>query len=825
MIRLTYRFLGLVLLIAILGGLGRLAHSTWIEIGSMRSGEGIRLDQTDLSLVYEVPRFEWLEFPAPGARRVARVIAHADVLPNAEAQSRKIYQFMIRARFVDAGGEQLGERNMRFRTRVVEYRDSDSGELYRRTFYAKGGPQPTSTQETRLALPGTEVHSIQFQLVEMDPDVHAVQLRLYKQEPPAESRLEKAWERLGMRTRNLLASGNLYPVEFLTAREKVNLVRNRWKPAGPRGIEGEDYRVREMRVFRSRSGEPAGTAQAGNGVYVARWLNLPIRVPESGRLRLQFESADPTDVQATESPLQVAATQYSEGNDEPAASLVQAAGDGSVTLDAAPGLVDLQFSRPGYVRAYLRPASRLEQELDIERIAVRNYLLDPSEPMVFPVRHAGPEGTTLRVDLACQCSDSEEAATQYNPVATFRIRAADGSTLQEGSIRNPAPVSRYAYVRMSVPTPVTETSRYVIHLPPRAADLELLGESGLMASVFSRPRDLPRRMLVSGDTGERSRDELRRTWFPLRPVNYESVRNSVRSGILLRGPQPPEPDLERRLGTDRWERFEPDGDWVGRYLLEPREADSELAARALGAVFRKIPPNRETTVNVQAAGIANTVPMRLIVRRDSGHAVPVRVWLDGRISWRGRFTGKTAELAIGRIKVGERRLRVEIPGSAEVLVNYAGSGEASFSKRLAIRVRDQVMEIPFAKRTAEEETLSGVVYLPADAGRKLRIRADILGQPAAPLRMYESATVSGSELEIVGDGGPSVRVLNASQTPELVARRFYFPLGQDLPAGSYRIRLTFDSVAETYLILSRSVPGSASTRFLRHETLGPEGEI
>lgn len=824
MIRLVFRSLGLLLCIAVLAGLGRLAHSTWIEFGSMRSEDGIRLDQSDLSLIYEVPRFQWIEFPAPGAQRVVRVIAHADVPREVDDQPDRIFQFLIRARFVDAGGVVLGERSMRFRTRIVVYRDLDTGELYRRAFYSGGGPQPTSTQETRLGLPGTEVHSIQFQLVEADPDISAVQLRLYKREPPAEHRLEKAWERLSVRTRNMLASGNLYPVEFLTAREKVNLVRNRWKPAGPRGVEGEDYRVREMRVYRSRSGEPAGDAQAGTGEYVARWLNLPIRITESGRLRLQFESASGDGAETRESQRNIAATLYREAAGEPVVSLIPLSAEGSATLEVEPGLLDLQFGEAGYVRAYLGAPSKLEQELVLERIAARNYFLNLSEPTRFPVRHAGSEGTTLRVDLACRCFSDRDAAPPQDASARYRVLSAEGSILQEGEIRNPIYPSRYAYARLSEPTQITDSSRFMIHLPEQAASVEWFGDSSVMVSVFSRPRDMPRRVRVSGDDAEQAGDALRRIWFPLRPSKYEAVRNSARSSMVFRGAAPPEPDLERLSGAYQWERFEPEGDWVGRYLLEPREEETETASRSLAAVFRPVQPNQDIELQIRGAGISSTVPMRIIVRRSSTRSVPMRLWVDGQLRWRGRVTGKNGEFSVGRIATGKHTLRVEIPGAPEVMINHTGSGATGFSKRLAIRVRQSELEIPFEKATSGKEVLSGIVYFPASLEQGVRLRADINGLPASTLRMFESSTVPGSELELVGSGGPAVSVLNSTDAPALIARRFYLPLGEDLPVGRYRIRLVFDSTAHTYLILSRSLPGAAPTRFLRHESLGLEEE-
>lgn len=824
MIRFAFRLITLMIAVVLLAGLGRLAHSTWIEVGSMRSEQGIRLDQTDLSLVYEVPRFKWLEFPAPGARRIARVIAHADVQSASEPSPQQIYQFLILARFVDADGETLDERNMRFRTRLVEYQDADTGQRYKRAFYTEGGTQPTSTQETRLAIPGPDVHSIQFQLLEADPTVQAVQMRLYKQEPPAENRLEKAWDRLSLRTRNMLAAGNLYPIEFLTAREKVNLVRNRWKPAGPRGIEDEDYRVREMRVFRHRSGEPVATMQSGNGSFVARWLNLPIQIPEPGRLRLEFEAAESATSESPPSKLQIAGTLYPVGGEEPLVRLPEFEKDAAF-LEVSPGLLDLQFSQPGHVRAYLQVESKLERELEIDRVALRNYFLHPETPLTFPIRHAGPEGTSLRLDLACQCDPSDGLDQAQASTASFRVMDERGTVLQAGEINNPAGISRYAYVRLSTPTALTEHSRYMIHLPQSARTLELLGASELLVNVFSRPRDLPRRVLVAHEADEAQAEDLRRLWFPLRPSSYEKLRNSLRSSMVMRGRRPPEPDLARHLGDYQWERFEPQGDWVGRYLLEPRQADAGMRSGSLGSTYRKVHPNREVELEVQSSGIASSVPMRVIVRRAAGRAAPVRIWVDGRIRWRGRVTGQTAELDIGRIKVGMRKLRIETPGVDEVLINYTGPGEAGFSKRLAIRVRDPKLEIPFEKRSAEQETLSGILYLPARSSENLRVRTEIVGQHGLPLRMFASATVSSSELEFTRIGGPPVQVLNATRASSLVARRFFLPLGEDLPAGAYRLRLEFDDVSDTYLILSRSLPGSAATRYLRHESLGPEGEV
>lgn len=824
MIRAVSRVIALLLMIAVSIGVARLAHSMWSDFGALRSEDGIRLEQTNLSLVYDVPRFGWLEFPAPSAERVVRMVAHADVPTEVLGQPDRIFSFLVRVRFVSARGVVLDERNTRFRTRGVQYRDLDTGEIFRRAFYPGGGPQPTSAQETRMNLPDADVHSIRFQLIEADPDVRAVQLRVYKREPPAAHRLDTAWDRLSARTRSMLASGNLYPVEFLSEREKVNLVRNRWKPAGPRGIEGEDYVVSEMRVFRSRNGELLGQEAAHVGEYVADWLNLPVTIPEAGRLRIEFDAVRSDDGVDGESPLplQVAATWYANSVQDANAFMLPVSETGIATIDVEPGLLDLQFSAAGYVRAYLQTASRLEQELDIRRLGVRHYSLDPENLVTFPVRHAGDEGTTLRIDLSSLGDRIDPPGRDAVPAARYRLRDAGGMILQDGELRKSRVHSRYAYARMQVPMPLSEPARYMIHLPEQATSLELLGTDQFVASVFSRPRDLPRRVRVSGFEGADGAGAIRRLWFPLRPRDYEALRNSARSMMVMRGTEPPEPDLERQLTGTRWERFEPEGDWVGRYLIDPRNPEAEFQQRSLPVVFRRIEPNTDHELEIEGTGIETAVPLRLVVRRASARAVPVRVWVDGRLRWRGRLSGRISEMAVGQVRTGKHRVRVEIPGSAEVLVNFTGPGDAGYTKRLVIRVRKPELVIPVEKRGAEKELLSGVVYFPSAAGETLDMRAEILGEAVAGLQPFASSTVTVSEFEFEGGDGPEAWVLNARDAGTLTARRFFLPLGDDLPPGPYRIRFSFSDPEDTYLSLSRTSTGAAETRTLRRESLFSE---
>jgi hypothetical protein len=73
--------------------------------------------------------------------------------------------------------------------------------------------------------------------------------------------IKVAWQRMSGADRRRLAAGNIYPPQLLSEAEKRNLLRWRWRPVGPRGVEGEDYEVKRLYVPDDGGGQPAAASR------------------------------------------------------------------------------------------------------------------------------------------------------------------------------------------------------------------------------------------------------------------------------------------------------------------------------------------------------------------------------------------------------------------------------------------------------------------------------------------------------------------------------------------------------------------------------------
>jgi hypothetical protein len=63
----------------------------------------------------------------------------------------------------------------------------------------------------------------------------------------------------------------------------------------------------------------------------------------------------------------------------------------------------------------------------------------------------------------------------------------------------------------------------------------------------------------------------------------------------------------------------------------------------------------------------------------------------------------------------------------------------------------------------------------------------------------------------------SVKVLNFGKKLIGEGRKFFFPVGSDVPPGNYTLSVELEEGAEGYLILSRITPGTFSTHNLIRE--------
>lgn len=100
-----------------------------------------------------------------------------------------------------------------------------------------------------------------------DPDVIAVDVRVSEQRPLTESAAASAFVRFSPIERKRISAANAFPPELLTSEERIGLAVHQWRPVGPVGIDGRDYRMGVMYEEIDGAGmdDEAGSTDEGVG--------------------------------------------------------------------------------------------------------------------------------------------------------------------------------------------------------------------------------------------------------------------------------------------------------------------------------------------------------------------------------------------------------------------------------------------------------------------------------------------------------------------------------------------------------------------------------
>jgi hypothetical protein len=215
----------------------------------------------------------------------------------------------------------------------------------------------------------------------------------------------------------------------------------------------------------------------------------------------------------------------------------------------------------------------------------------------------------------------------------------------------------------------------------------------------------------------------------------------------------------------------------------------------------------------------STVEPTLLVLRESSAPSAVRVAVDGVIIHSSVIAVRRASIRLPPLPTGTHTVTVTAAQPGRWLISNAGADENSFIRRLAYLLDQQPLEFIYAKTTAGEETLTGVLHGPFGATERSRLRVQVEIDHAALLGPVNRLTVREWRYDLMPDHRQAIPVLDTPNEQVDLGQRFFLPLGDDLPPGDYRIRLQLEQ-GSGYLNFYRVIPGlPALLELFREETL------
>ena len=803
--------IGFGLLILSLGGVGHWAWQTLdtSELAAYLSG---RIEKARPSSAYLPYADKWLEFPLSGKGNNVHIITNASVHRSESFSEDVIWWYAFRYELVDSRGELLHEGEYHHRTRVTPYRDPQHGRVVTRTFLLD--PLAVPTDSRLMVVPIREQQRpvrLRVRVSHTDAALNDVMFRVYEQESLAVHKLAYRWQRLSEPQKERLARGNIYGPDLLRSAEKTNLLSQRWRPAGPAGIEHSSYLTRRLYVVQETLGEPVDERTIPYGLYVDRNTNGVIPLPEgTSKIRLQWlavETPEPAPVGA-----QILLRWYGRNLGQRSETRVAFADpEGQLEAEFGEGLLEVLSEQPIVVRAFASDNDTSE-EITPEPLRLRAYYPDTSLPVTFLVDHVGEQATPLRIDLRALLSPGAAAPGE---TARYEILDRDGRLISSGTLQPDLTPSRYERLSsFERDVRLSEPARHYFLFSRDVAAVRLHASGGLLISAYSRPFDLVRELHLPEDVLGVKREDRQPAWFVLRPANEQELLVNLRSEHVVLQDRPPTDDPQLLDGHYDWEEYQPAGPWRGRYLLIPREAGLPVRDEARVALYHELPANQEVAAVLRGFRGHRELRPTLIFQRESEQPTSVTLLVDGTPVHATKIIGRRGELRLPTIAAGPHRILVRSSTATRWFMNFMDTDRPAFLRRLALRIDSDGLEFEYLKRSAGQEVLTARVYQPGKQRMRLRVNIDYL--PPGRLAPTNDWTFVQRSYDLRPEDDTRVSVLNPRAATVDGGQRFFLPLGSDLPPGSYRIRIRPLQDAHGYLALYRLIPGQQTVRaFLR----------
>ena len=814
---LLRRLLLLGLLVWVAAMVWPMAESAWqrFDPRGEAAADLARLANAAPNTVYVLDQERWVEFPIPSQGNLLKVVSNANLDSQSVAQTDTDWSYALRYQLADGLGRVLKDAVYHHRTAVSWYRPPGAKQPLTAAFYPAGQPVPADGRLLMINFGETAgAMRLRLRLASRAVGINSVVVRVYAREHLFEPPDAHRWQRTIRRQQEALAQASVYGLELLRESEQVNLLRLRWNPVGPLGIEGRDYHSQRLYSALDVEAEPLRAPIPPAGLYVDRDLHGTLPIPEPAeRITLEFLEPAQTPPATGSKGTAIAATAEVEllwqgpRPTQRATYRVPLSGSSSTLWSEklGGGLLEVVAPRPLIVKATRHQAGGEALDLLPEPLYLRLYRLEPDQPLEFAITHVGGQPTFWRVDLRLATPDPAPTAT-----VRYEFLDARGGVLRQGTLALTGVASLYdSLIGGNTPIErVSEAASYGFALPATVVRVRLTAASPVLANAYTRPPDLRRNVRVPEDyqPADRAKARGQPVWFPVLPLAAQAWMLEGRTALLSLQTRPPQRDPEVLAGRYDWQDYYPNGDWRGRYLLNPRDPQAPLREEALGAVFQPLAAGVPVRVDLRGPPGRLMVDASLLVLRDSDQPDPVRISVDGQPVYAGVLTLRRGELRLPPLPVGPRTIRVETAQPARWFINYTAGPAGSLVRRLAYRLDQQALEFVYAKTSAGVEVLSGVLQRPAGDNRRARLRVTVEMPGSAILGPFSHPTVREWLYDIQFDTDSPVPVLGTPSEQVGLGQRFFLPLGDDVPPGNYRVRIWLEE-SSGYLALYRVVPG------------------
>ena len=772
------------------------------------------LSEAQPSPVYLLEQQRWLEFVITGYGEQIKVLSNAGIKQIEQADEEKIWRYAIEYQLIDEQDQIVEQRIYHHRSKLSQYSYQQSGdEPLNRYFYL--GEEVTPINVASMIIKSSNYPlplRLKLRLAQSEPNIADVAVRVYQPNPMNNDKIGISWLRLSEPQKERIARGIIYPAEQLREFEIRNLMLNRYSAVGPNGVQGTDYQHRTLYSLSLQGDE---LISLGNGeilpagIYADNWLRGIITIPEQGaKVELSFLAVN----RIPSNDEQITLRWYGQGPSQrhsETLSLVEAIA--TLSRDYQGGIVEVISEQPVVIEA--TPLDGLEPDMLLAgQFYLRGYLSSHT-PLEYPIEHLSQQATPLRIDIR---TFSQLPGEPVQPIASelqYQLIDQQGQIIKQGRLGLNAHWSHYdRFSRDHSGLKISEPERYFFALPGEVKSIRFISDSPALITAFSRPADLPRALNLPEDNYATQLVGTRQpAWFPFKPRNANQLQAAGLSSLIVTQRRPPEDDPLLLAGQYDWQSFEPQGAWLARQLLQPREATTPLRSSALGSTFRPIQTGRVEHLELRHLPGINQVNPQLIYLRDSELPAQLQVIINGQIVHEEEIIGHQGEVQLPPIVTGVHQLQLNFDEQARWLINYAGADQHSYLKRLAYRLVDTGLTFEYHKQQTEA-LLSAQLFLPYGQRERSSISIQVEPHSNTTIGPHRHWSFLHRINTIRADSQQPITVLNTQGEQLSDGQRFFIPLGSDLPQGHYRIHITPNTDQPSYLSLYQLTPGETEQR-------------
>ncbi len=480
----------------------------------------------------------------------------------------------------------------------------------------------------------------------------------------------------------------------------------------------------------------------------------------------------------------------------------------------SPGLLELSvLEGAAVVQAFRRDKGQYTPWI-IEPRQSRMYLVQPDQAVDFTVVHANRMPTPFRIDVR----HLPHPADTPSPALVYDLLTTQGEVLQSGHLISSAAISAYDRIpSLGLDASVSDPSTSFFAMPTKAARLRFHlphppPAAPMLIAAWNRPPDLVRELHIGRDRDTESDDQRQWSWFPKRPENAKQLVAEQRSYLLHVQPRPPLDQTDLRTRDYQVEQYRPEGLWRGRHLFLPRAPDMPLRPEALAVTFQPLHSGKDQRLVLGGLPQLRYVQPKLIYLRKNAKPQNFEVLIDGAQQQHGAITGRQGEVALPSLSAGAHRIRINSQPETRWYMSHILSGAPSHVKRLAYRFDASGLSFIYERPKVTEETLSMRWHAPYGGRQTTRIHVHFALSPTSRRTPSPHWTFNERRYILDPSPGPPIPVLNTAAARVAPGQPFFLPIGHDVPAGRYRIRMRLEQGPPGYITLAKLNHGVFESR-------------